>query len=282
MSRFVIIIATTFLFWSTTSYSQSRSNYFFSKQAAQDDQQVLETTFPESSSISEEDQDNWPEKDVSPNFPELHVFDQLDPEKSMEKVKQARLEYLEAVKQLKAGDNEALELEKQVSQQPIQYEWQRREREQNLLSHQRSIRLKARQKAIGFTIKALQTLDEVKNPGIMASNYYIDLKSKTIRQYIRLHLSTGNISGVIQLIQEYFDLKKDHKNESEPYRVLAIVYRKLEIMAQERKAEKEFNHFKRLKNENLLKFTELAYGKDSNEYDRIQVQIRKDIMDRLP
>ncbi|MBW7857311.1 MAG: hypothetical protein H3C43_03185 [Leptonema sp. (in: Bacteria)] len=281
MSRFATIGA-VFLFSLTSVFSQNRNNYFFSKQAAQDDQQVLETTFPESSSISEEDQDNWPEKDVSPNFPELQVFDQLDPEKSMDGVKQARLYYLEAVKQLQAGDNEALALEKQINDKPFQYEWQRREREQNLLSHQRAIQLRSRQKAIGFTIKALQTLDEVKNPGILASNYYVDLKSKTIRQYIRLHLSTGNISGVIQLIQEYFDLKKDHKDESEPYRVLAIVYRKLEIMAQERKAEKEFNSFKRLKNENLLKFTELAYGKNSNEYDRIQDQIRKDIMDRLP
>ncbi len=255
--------------------------FFFSKQTKEDEKQVLETTFPESSSVSEEEA-LWPEKDISPAFPELQIFDQMDPEKSMEKVKKARLLYLESVRAIKEGEKRAADLEEKVKAMPVQHDWQRREREQSLARQQALERLRARRNAIGFTVKALETLDEVKNPGVLASSYYKDLKAKTIRQYVRLQLSTGNISGVIELIHEYFDLNESHKQEAEPYRVLAIVYRKLELMAQKMKAEKEFNEYKRLKNENLLKFTEMAYGKDSNEYDYIRDQVRRDNMRRLP
>jgi hypothetical protein len=186
------------------------------------------------------------------------------------------------VKTVREGEEEAKSLEEKINALPVQHEWQRLERQQNLKRQQSLARLRARQKAIGFTVRALETLDQVKNPGVLASSYYKDLRAKTIRQYVRLQLSTGNISGVIEMIHDYFELKESHKQESEPYRVLAIVYRKLELMAQQRKAEKEFNEYKRLKNENLLKFTELAYGKDSNEYDYIREQIRRDIMERLP
>mgnify|MGYP005853166573 CR=1 FL=1 len=274
-------IAISLILLSGPLQAQNGHNFFFSKEAKEDEKQVLEATFPESSSVSEEEA-TWPESDISPDFPELQIFDRLDPEKSMEGVKRARLLYLESVKAIKEGEHEAKALEEKINALPVQHEWQRREREQSLARQQSLARLRARRKAIGFTVKALETLDKVKNPGIMASSFYKDLKAKTIRQYVRLQLSTGSISGVIEMIHAYFDLKESHKQESEPYRVLAIVYRKLELMAQQRKAEKEFNEYKRLKNENLLKFTEMAHGKDSNEYDYIREQIRRDIMERLP
>lgn len=274
-------IAISLILLSGSLQAQNGHNFFFSKEAKEDEKQVLEATFPESSSVSEEEA-TWPESDISPDFPELQIFDRLDPEKSMEGVKKARLHYLESVKAIKAGEDEAKALEEKINARPVQHEWQRREREQSLARQQSLARLRARRKAIGFTVKALEALDRVKNPGIMASSFYKDLKAKTIRQYVRLQLSTGNISGVIEMIHAYLELKESHKQESEPYRVLAIVYRKLELMAQQMKAEKEFNEYKRLKNENLLKFTEMAYGKDSNEYDFIREQIRRDIMERLP
>lgn len=274
-------IAVSLILLSASLQAQNHHNFFFSKQAKEDEKQVLETTFPESSSLSQEEK-TWPESDISPDFTELQIFDRIDPEKSLEAVKKARLFYLESVKTVREGEEEAKSLEEKINALPVQHEWQRLERQQNLKRQQSLARLRARQKAIGFTVRALETLDQVKNPGVLASSYYKDLRAKTIRQYVRLQLSTGNISGVIEMIHDYFELKESHKQESEPYRVLAIVYRKLELMAQQRKAEKEFNEYKRLKNENLLKFTELAYGKDSNEYDYIREQIRRDIMERLP
>ena len=275
-----ITIGLTFLFASALA-AQNGHDYFFRKESAQDEQKVLETTFPESSSVSEGDVP-WPEKDVSPNFPELQIFDRLDPEKSMESVKQARLYFLDAAKAEKAGDDEAKTLEEKMNERPVQYGWQRREKEESLKRQQSLARLRAKRKAIGFTVKALETLEHVKNPGVLVSSYYVDLKARIIRQYVRLQLATGNISGVIELIDDYFKLKKEHQQEAEPYRVLAIVYRKLELMAQATRAEKEFNLYKKLKNDNLLKFTEQAYGKDSNEYDFIRARIASDNIERLP
>lgn len=257
-------------------------HYFFSKSATEDARSVAESAFPESSSVTEQDPSQWPDKDISPDFPELQVFDQVDPKKSLASVRQAREFYLQAQKVVEAGEKEATALAAKSETAKLQHEWQRRERQQHVTSQQRLIRLRVRRKAIAFTVRSLQTLDEVQNPGVLASSYFVELKAKAVRQYVRLQLSTGSISGCQEMIQVYFDLKPEHKSEPEPYRVLAIIYKKLENMARETKVERDYVEYRRLKNENLLKYAELAFGKTSKQYEMLQDQIRYDLMEHMP
>lgn len=257
-------------------------HYFFSKSAKEDARSVAESAFPESSSVTEQDPSQWPDKDISPDFPELQVFDQVDPKKSLASVRRARDYYMEAQKAVDAGEKEANQLSEKSDATRTTHEWQKRERQQFVAQQQRLIRLRVRRKAIAFTVKCLQTLDEVQNPGVLSSSPFIELKARAVRQYVRLQLSTGSISGCQEMIQVYFDLKPEHKTEPEPYRVLAIIYKKLENMARETKVEKDYVEYRRLKNENLLKYAELAFGKTSKQYEMLQDQIRYDLMEHMP
>jgi hypothetical protein len=80
-------------------------------------------------------------------------------------------------------------------------------------------------------------------------------------------------------LKEYLLLKKKHKEEAQPYKILAYSYQYLERTSQKSNASEEVVlYYKKLKYKNLLQYVILQYGKDSPQYNFLKKEIERQMM----
>ena len=119
-------------------------------------------------------------------------------------------------------------------------------------------------------VKGMVTLDKIENPSAVTSQVYIDLKASIYREYIKHQLRMKNYNQAMDMIEQYISLGDTYKKESEPHKLLAVCYEFNERQASKYKKDSIAKKFKRKKNQELLLYSELAYGKDSAQYKKIQ------------
>ena len=272
---------------SATGKKSEDSSYFFGEgEAPGRADQLYDSAFASrsdaSSGITEEQGENgrWSDQNIIPIFPELQVFDDVSNKTSMKRIENAQSFFLRARKQIMvAQEKTSLKKEERAAAPMTGYDWQKREKEANFQRQIRRIEAKHRRDAIGFLIKAMNTLDRVKNPSQLESNHYIDLKSEVYRMYVREQFKERNLTPCISVLERYIKLKPGNAQEPEPHRLLAASYRHQEIMAKKMGNHKAHLEYKKLKNNHLVKYAELAYGRTSPQFMRISDRVRRDMIE---
>lgn len=239
----------------------------------------------ESSVIEEENggrEGRWVDEDISPLFPELSIIDEVSAENSLQRLEAARRSYREALGVLRRGDaraeNEREDLEAQLQADEPQYAWKEHDRREGVERRMRQIRTRARMDAVSYLVRAIQTLDSVKNPQVRDSEQYVDLKSDIYRQYVKSQFQLRNFTHCIDVLETYLRLRPEHKDEPEAHRLLAACYRYQEVVARRMQDRRSQDRFKSKKNAHLLAFARLAYGEGSPEFSAIQRRVERDML----
>ena len=238
----------------------------------------------ESSGINEENTSGdgkWLEEDISPLFPELKILDDVSSESSLKRMESARRQYQEALHTIRAGEVAALsEQEKRSGTQVSGGEdWRADELKERIERHMESARARYRADAIGRLVKSIQLLDSIQNPSVLASEPYLDLKSKVYRQYVKQQFKSRNLQYCVEILESYLRLRPEHQEEAEAHRLLAACYRHQEILSDRMQDRPNSRDFKMKKNNHLMKYALLAYGKDSPEYAAIERNVQRDLVE---
>jgi len=229
--------------------------------------------------IQQESELNWKDYEIPNTFPELQILDQLDPKNSEKYLKSAKNNYDVAMKIIQEAKKEANQVPESYQHLPEKHEWQIREKQERIKKKQNEIMNQAYIKAKVYVIKGLKDLEKIKAPKILETEYYINLKSNLLRHFVLLQLSLQDISGIITSIEEYFALREKHKEEAQPYKILAYSYQYLERTSQKSNASEEVVlYYKKLKYKNLLQYVILKYGKDSPQYNFLKKEIERQMM----
>ena len=238
----------------------------------------------DTSGISEERKDNpgkWEEEDINKIFPELKVLDELNAKKSLAKLQKVVRYYNYSVSRMRGASENIRLRQMEWASEKHKYPWRAMEREGQKRRVIHRIRAKYRQKAIGDLIKAMKIMGQIKNPALMESKQYIDLKAKIYIQFVKLQFRNKNLGICIPVLKSYLNLRPEHKNEAEPHRLLAASYHHQEKMAKRMRNSRSMHEYRELKNHHLKKFIDLKYDKSSPEYQRIQAQVSRDEIDNL-
>jgi hypothetical protein len=252
--------------------TQREEDFLFSKDNPGPDSPILDTAFEEpDSEVSKPGE--WEDPEIPGTFPELQILDELGQKKSMERMQKARSLYKTAGDIMQEAAHEFETAKAKIEKLPAQYDWQKREKEQRIQREKRQVYASHRNEAVGYLIESMKQLDKVANPEIKKSDPFLNLKGAAIREYVKLQFQSGNAGMTISVLEDYLKLKEEHAKEPEPYRLLAIAYRTQEASAREMGREEAYLALQRRKNENVLKYAELKYGKDSYEYKRLKIQV---------
>ena len=236
-----------------------------------DSKKEIASESEESTGISEEAESPWEVPDVTPDFPELQILEDIGGKKSMEYYQEAEKLYNEARKTLQESDEKVKNKQEELSDDRIiRFDWERQEENERLKRIERKVQVNTRMKALSQIISAIEHLDKIKNPTLLKSENYLNLESKILRQYIKLQYQSGNYNQSISGIEKYFTIKESHKNEPEPHKILAICYDKQASMADRAGDIKHKNIFLYKKNMHMLKYAEISYGKESKEYESLK------------
>lgn len=229
--------------------------------------------------IQKESELDWKDYEIPDSFPELKILDQLDPKKSEQFLKSAKNNYDLALKVIKQGKEEVNAVPSQFESLPEKHYWQIQEKQEKIQKKQKEIMTRSYREAKNYIIKGLKDLENIKSSKILETDYYINLKSNLLRHYVLIQLSLYDISGIIPAIEEYFALRKSHKEEPHPYKILAYCYQNLEKSSQKSKVNEEtIMQFKKLKYKNLLQYVILKYGKNSTQYEHIKKEIEREFI----
>jgi tetratricopeptide (TPR) repeat protein len=156
--------------------------------------------------------------------------------------------------------------------------WQtldRKTKEEKKLSQEKRT---AKLKAVTYFTKAVFHLDDIDNPRVKESKQYKELLSNIYRDWAMAQYDLGNIPQIIDVLNRYIALDPEYEKLSEPHKYLASAYAFQEkIMANAgNETSDDYLKFKRLKNKHLLRATEIMYGKDTPEYNRVMEIVNKD------
>ena len=254
------------------SEANPEESFFFSEDAPEPDSPVLEKPFQDPDEPVHEP-GQWEDPEIPSSFPELQILDELSQKKSLERMKKARSLYKTAGDLMRDAGKEFEDAKKKIERLPAQYDWQKQEKQDRLDREKRQVYSRYRNKAVSYLIESMKQLEQIQNPEIKKSEPYLNLKGAAIREYVKLHFQNGNAGMTISVLEEYLELKKEHAQEPEPYRLLAIAYRTQEAAAKESGREEVYRQMKARKNENILKYAELKFGKDSYQYKRLKIQV---------
>ena len=232
----------TFFFGDTESFETIDSGSLLNGQFADEGQ---------SSAIEESHGENhgqWVEQDISDLFPELSILDDVSSEKSLERLKTARQQYDEARRTLRAGDLAARTREQELLDETAgrrkQGTWVDEEHKERIRKHKENLLARYRMEAVGQLVRAMQVVDSIKNPSIMESDQYLDLKSSIYREYVKQQFRSRNLHHCIEILEAYLRLRPEHAKEPEAHRLLAACYRNQEVIAARMRSHKTSLHFK--------------------------------------
>lgn len=134
----------------------------------------------------------------------------------------------------------------------------------------------AKQKAISYFTKAINYLDEIKNPDLRERPEFKRLLSYVFRSWIMAEYDTQNFPQCIPILELYLEIDKNEL-EYPAHKYLANCYAFEENAL--RKAggpEDQINRLKNKKNTHLLRATELKYGKETVEYREMVKMVNRD------
>ncbi|MCB1315614.1 MAG: hypothetical protein KDK27_06640 [Leptospiraceae bacterium] len=239
----------------------------------------------DSSGIAEENNDDnkWLNDDeVTPLFPEIRILDEISSEHSLKRLEDARRYYREAMNALQLGAEKAAAAREGFNVDNTRYDWERREKMDALNRQIKNIEATHRQEAINYLIKSIQLMDQVKNPSVIESGVYLDLKSSIYRQYVKQQFRNHNLHLCIDILERYMRIRPEHSEDPEAHRLLAACYRFQEVIADRMNDRNARNEFKRAKNEHILKYAALAFGPESTEFQMLHRNVQRDMVEVIP
>lgn len=137
-------------------------------------------------------------------------------------------------------------------------------------------KMAAKLKAVSYFTKAINYLDEIKNPDLRERPEYKTLLSYVYRSWIMVEYDTLNYPQCIPILELYLEIDKNEL-EYPAHKYLANCYAFEEnVLKKVGGPEDQINRFKTKKNTHLLRATELKYTKDSVEYREMVKIVNKD------
>jgi hypothetical protein len=154
--------------------------------------------------------------------------------------------------------------------------WQkvdRRSKEERVVSREK---MKAKQDSLNYFSKAINHLDEIKNPDLRERPEFKRLLSDVYRSWVMAEYDLQNLPQCIPILELYIEID-DNEKEYPAHKYLASCYSFEENMIKKIKGPDDMLFkYRYKKNVHLLRATELKYGKDSPEYKHIVNLINKD------
>jgi len=212
-------------------------------------------------------------------FNELEILDLVDETSSTSRWKEANKEYSSSVDLFLSGSKVLegkLEERKKIVHYEDRYEWQKKQRRENLEKEFQKHQFDLRQTASQKLVKAMYLLDKIENPKVKESAPFLDLKSGIYREYIKHLEAFKSYLQIIDFTERYISFAEGNEREKEPHRLLALAYEKMELAAVKSKNQEMILEFKEKKKAHLLRFAELQYGKESKEYQKIEEKVGRD------
>lgn len=137
-------------------------------------------------------------------------------------------------------------------------------------------KMSAKLKAVSYFTKAINYLDEIKNPDLRERPEYKTLLSFVFRSWIMAEYDTQNFPQCIPILELYLEIDKNEE-EYPAHKYLANCYAFEEnTLKKVGGPEDQINRFKNKKNTHLLRATELKYKKDSVEYREMVKMVNRD------
>lgn len=137
-------------------------------------------------------------------------------------------------------------------------------------------KMKAKQDSLNYFSKAINHLDEIKNPDLRERPEFKRLLSDVYRSWIMAEYDLQNLPQCIPILELYIEID-DNEKEYPAHKYLASAYSFEENMIKKTKGPDDMLFkYRYKKNVHLLRATELKYGKDSPEYKHIVNLINKD------
>ena len=233
----------------------------------------------ELASPPETEPSKWGDISEIPVWNELEIFEKISEDHSKNSVKIAREYFTESVEGYRKIKTEIDKERKNFNSDNYpqdRYEWQKKSREEFLNRDLHKKQMEARQQAITVLIKAMQSADQVKNPDILKSTDFLDLKASIYREYSKHQFALKNYQQTIDILEKYIKISESYLSDQEAHKLLAISFGKLQIIYQKRKNEEIAEKLLKKKHFHLLKYTELKYGKDSAQYKRALEETEKE------
>lgn len=154
--------------------------------------------------------------------------------------------------------------------------WQRVDRkskEERVVYREKS---KAKQEALNYFSKAINHMDEIKNPDLRERPEFKRLLSDVYRSWVSVEYDLQNLPQVIPILELYIEID-DNEKEYPAHKYLASAYAFEETMIKKTKGPDDMLFkYRYKKNVHLLRATELKYGKDSPEYKHIVNTVNRD------
>ena len=216
------------------------------------------------------------EADEVEAFQDIKIIDDLSEENTIARMEEAKNHFNTSLAIYKASEKlikDRREAAVKESKPQDKYDWQKKTREIDQDRESKRISLEGRKNSVMELVKGMVALDKIENPSAVTSQVYIDLKASIYREYIKHQLRMKNYNQAMDMIEQYISLGDSYKKESEPHKLLAVCYEFNERQASKYKKDSIARKFKRKKNQELLLYSELAYGKDSAQYKKIQKRI---------
>jgi len=215
------------------------------------------------------------EADEVEAFQDVKIFDDLSEENTKVRLEEARDFFNSSLAIYKATEKsikekkELLAKEKETNTQD-KFEWQKKARENTMDKEFKRMSLEGRKKSVIELVKAMNALDKIENPDAITSPVFIDLKASIYREYIKHQFRLKNYNQSSEVLEMYIALGDQYEKEAEPHKLLAMCYESQEKQASKYKKESVSTEYRTLKNCHLLRFADLAYGMESNQFKRIE------------
>jgi len=209
----------------------------------------------------------------------LEILKKIDSKHSEKRLREASEFYRKAIENFQNAEKLALSKREEYESMQFpedRYEWQKRERRELQEKEIAKILWDARNFSIQYLIRGMDSIDSIQNPRIIQSENFRELKAGLYREYIKHQYSMKNYNQTIDMANRYILLDDIYYNESEPHRILAVCYEKLEESAKKNKKADLADGFREKKKHHLITYAELHYGKESEEYQTILEKIMKD------
>jgi hypothetical protein len=215
------------------------------------------------------------EADEVEAFQDVKIFDDLSEENTKVRLEEARDFFNSSLAIYKATEKsikekKELHIKEKETNTQDKFEWQKKARESSLEKDFKRMSLEGRKKAVMELVKAMNALDKIENPDAITSPVFIDLKASIYREYIKHQFRLKNYNQSSEVLEMYVALGTQYEKEAEPHKLLAMCYESQEKQTSKYKKETVASEYRMLKNCHLLRFADLAYGIESNQFKRIE------------
>jgi len=212
-------------------------------------------------------------------FKDLEILDLVDEKSSQRKWKEASSSYSLAIQGFEDAVRSIEKRREEASKEVFyedRYEWQKKARAETREKEFAKQLSEARNQSVLHLIRGMGLLDKIENPKVKESDAYIDLKAGIYREYIKHQEAQKNYLQAVDFLERYIALDDRFEREPEPHRLMALAYEKLESFAEKGKKTVLAEEWKELKKRHLMRFAELYYGKESQEYSAIASRVARD------